>query len=370
MDSVSRTVSRREATPFALRLLLFLLSLTAASLLIYGLDKLSTPQGQHAKSTRPIMPSSIMISLKKSTDHASNQGGKEIKEEASWNLSTIRDFVRAIDSELLDSSAPDAEFLPDLANPCWNESASGVLKCLPGAYLIGGFHAGTRAFARRIQNHPQILSDAMSFGLFWSEERKMADFVAGFQRASNEIKSKGAKHNLIFEGSPCTFTFYPSSGSRAHKHFSSAMAPCWRNCSDKEAASIDKCMDQRCFPLATKADEAICVKYGFDRLKDQHVPLLMKAVYGNKLPKLIVVLRNPIDRIASAYYGYPHYHTKFGRTWEGFHTYVSEQIEAMKRCTMKRVAAHGSVERGDEECVLFFEQLSMEEERVYFHADQ
>jgi hypothetical protein len=45
---------------------------------------------------------------------------------------------------------------------------------------------------------------------------------------------------------------------------------------------------------------------------------IMRAMYRDKPPKLVGLLRNPIDRIHSAFYGYPHYGAKFGHTPEGF----------------------------------------------------
>ena len=54
----------------------------------------------------------------------------------------------------------------------------------------------------------------------------------------------------------------------------------------------------------------VAADHGFDYMRDQNVALLARAVYSSKLPRLVAVLRNPIDRIHSAFYGYPHY---FGR---------------------------------------------------------
>lgn len=34
----------------------------------------------------------------------------------------------------------------------------------------------------------------------------------------------------------------------------------------------------------------------------------MRAVYAPKIPRLVVFLRDPVERIHSAYYAYEHYH--------------------------------------------------------------
>ncbi len=84
------------------------------------------------------------------------------------------------------------------------------------------------------------------------------------------------------EGSQSTLTFYPSAGSRAHKPFSATMAPCWRNCSSLGGDQVEECMTRTCFPAAREADEKVARDLGFDRVRDMHVPMLMRAAYGDK----------------------------------------------------------------------------------------
>ncbi len=54
----------------------------------------------------------------------------------------------------------------------------------------------------------------------------------------------------------------------------------------------------------------VAQEHGFDFMRDQNIPLLMRAVYGSKLPRLLAVLRDPVQRLHSAFYGYPHYFNK------------------------------------------------------------
>ena len=70
-----------------------------------------------------------------------------------------------------------------------------------------------------------------------------------------------------------------------------------------EAETQDECMSRRCFPSAMAADKAVADQHGFDYFRDQNIPLLMRAVYGNKLPRMVVVIRDPVERLHSAYYG-------------------------------------------------------------------
>ena len=47
----------------------------------------------------------------------------------------------------------------------------------------------------------------------------------------------------------------------------------------------------------------VAADHGFDYLNDQNVPMLVRGVYGKRIPRLVVMLRDPIDRLHSAYYG-------------------------------------------------------------------
>lgn len=52
-----------------------------------------------------------------------------------------------------------------------------------------------------------------------------------------------------------------------------------------------------CLPAPQAASEA-GVAYS-----DVQLPFLMRAVYGSRSPKFVFLLRNPVDRIYSAYFG-------------------------------------------------------------------
>lgn len=49
---------------------------------------------------------------------------------------------------------------------------------------------------------------------------------------------------------------------------------------------------------------------------EAHLPLLLHAAYGAWPLKLIVLLRNPVDRLVSAFWSYAHYKARYGATAE------------------------------------------------------
>jgi len=136
---------------------------------------------------------------------------------------------------------------------------------------------------------------------------------------------------------------------------------------------------------------------------------MMRAVYGTTdLPRLVVLLREPSERLHSAFYEYPQYRMRYGDGEPGYTAFVEEQIGAFEQCVdrqVARAAAAGSniiSSRGGSDssrrgraggggvataaasgtevatgrvaavrrCALLFESLGYKEETVYFHTDQ
>ncbi len=55
---------------------------------------------------------------------------------------------------------------------------------------------------------------------------------------------------------------------------------------------------------------------------DLHLPTIMRAAYGKRPPKFIMMVRNPIDRLHSAFYGHEQYKTKYGKDPDGLTKWV------------------------------------------------
>eukprot|EP00955_Chlamydomonas_euryale_P057096 356660-Chlamydomonas_euryale.AAC.2 len=63
-------------------------------------------------------------------------------------------------------------------------------------------------------------------------------------------------------------------------------------------------MEEVCLPAGRAADEAMGAAAGL-RYDDVQLPMLMRAMYGARMPKFVFVLREPCDRLWSAYKGTP-----------------------------------------------------------------
>ncbi|KAL6762813.1 P-loop containing nucleoside triphosphate hydrolase protein [Haematococcus lacustris] len=253
----------------------------------------------------------------------------------------------------------EAAFLADYLSPCWNDDTS-QMRCLPHLIIMGGFHSGAGTLTRAIEQHPDVASDASSGSQFWAEDGKtMQEYNTGWSSAVKRVQAQPNK-TVVLDSSQSTFAFYWAAAGKAHRAFGSTVRPCHANCSaDMEKYIV--CMDTVCLPAARAADQKLAKQAGIDYDLDQHLPLIMRALYMTRPPRLVALLRNPLDRLHSAYYGYPHYHGKFGDNPEGFLAYVQDLVGAFKNCS----SLHG-----DLACTLRFETLGMEQEKVYFHVDQ
>lgn len=90
------------------------------------------------------------------------------------------------------------------------------------------------------------------------------------------------------------------------------------------------------------------------------VPYLMRRAMGRHI-KLIVMLRDPVDRLHAAFWAGDHYQKKYGADEAGFGLFAVESMKEWHRCLR---------EFSEKECVFAYEALSMQNEDVFFHCDQ
>ncbi|PNG99924.1 hypothetical protein TSOC_014282, partial [Tetrabaena socialis] len=70
----------------------------------------------------------------------------------------------------------------------------------------------------------------------------------------------------------------------------------------------------------------------------------------------------------SAFWRYGHYYSKYGKSAEGFAQYATEQLSAVRTCMALNVS-DADPDMGLS-CVLGFETWGLQQERLFFHADQ
>eukprot|EP00198_Chlamydomonas_reinhardtii_P007820 XP_001697157.1 predicted protein [Chlamydomonas reinhardtii] len=220
----------------------------------------------------------------------------------------MRKAAKVLDPELMEP-VPET-FEQGVKNPCW-AAPDGSYRCLPYFYVTGMFHAGALSMEMKLKQHPDVLTDACTGCQFCS---------------------------------PSTFAFYWAAAGKAHKGYAAAMQPCYKECLDrhyKEKITLASCMDAVCYNASLVGDKQRAKEAGIDWDSEAHNPLLVRAVYGARPPKMILLARDPIRRLYSA---------------TGFTEYVREQVGAFQNCTRKY---------GSRLCALMFEGLSAEQEKIF-----
>eukprot|EP00191_Tetraselmis_sp_GSL018_P003786 CAMPEP_0177598730 /NCGR_PEP_ID=MMETSP0419_2-20121207/12543_1 /TAXON_ID=582737 /ORGANISM="Tetraselmis sp., Strain GSL018" /LENGTH=412 /DNA_ID=CAMNT_0019091271 /DNA_START=204 /DNA_END=1442 /DNA_ORIENTATION=+ len=269
--------------------------------------------------------------------------------------------ARALDPELVQAASPPGRrFIPGLRSPCW-EDGSGSTKCLPAFYILGSFQAGTWNLYSRLAVHPDVVSVPNARPHFWAEhDKRAAAYVAGYSAPPVLEVVRRNRNALLGDASASTFAFYWAASQRLHGAFREAMAPCWEACAKGPRASLTRCVDSSCFPAAMRADEeaaaAANVSHRFAQL-----PLLMRAVYGARPPRLVAILRDPVERFHHAFWAHPHYRDRYGATAEGFLSFTREQVSEFRAC---------EEQHGPARCALYFEAHGHRQEGVFFHCDQ
>eukprot|EP00798_Chlamydomonas_sp_ICE-L_P031207 gene31207-6356_t len=362
--------------------------------LIIGHTAKITSNFKPSTSATSATPAMFTTSVSSTTPAASSTSPKSAVSATSatsstfalpYSLEAIQAYAAAVNPELFNPNytvvgSKTKGYLPDYASPCFM-NAREQFRCLPQLLILGGFHSGANSMTHRVANLEGTVQDSSSGNQFWAEhDKSMEGYLNGFSGASMAIQGK--PHLVLLDVSQSSYAYYLASGSKS-------IMPCIEKCikiannggnkdecldgacypaavkADMQIATNgsnkEECLDGACYPAAVKSDMQVASEHKMDYVRDAINPMFMRAMYGQHEPKLVIMLREPIARLHSAYYGYPHYFGAFGKNSTGFLKYVKEQVAAFQEC---------SKEHGDVKCAIMFEALGSKHEKVYFHCDQ
>jgi len=257
--------------------------------------------------------------------------------------------ARRVNPDVFDLLPPHG-FNAGTKSPCWMPK-SGPLRCLPAFFVLGVFQCGHGDFVQRLAIHPDVAGVEAPF--FW-DERPSHPFSGYLDRFSRIVPLIQAKPETAVAGdiSFATFTYTWTGSQRVNGEWAAEMHQCREECA-MIGRDTDRqtCIDETCYARAGAAYKGPKIS----------VPRLLKNVYSDFPLKLIVLLRDPVERLHTAYFNYHHYQAKYGRTEKGFSTYAQEMVDHVKDC----LRHHTEID-----CVTAFEALSPAFEATFYHADQ
>ena len=245
-------------------------------------------------------------------------------------------------------AALPSSFLSGYKAPCWHTEAK-QLRCLPYFFILGVFQCGVRDLYSRLLLHKDVAATANPAPHFWDEIHPFSTYLNGFEPAYSKVEAFPTR-TVFGDGSLSTFTFTWTGSERLHADWTAT----FRACREKECDHKQACVDETCY---AKANE-VAVGGGANLT----LPYLLRATLGAGNAKLIVIVRDPVERLHSAFYYYYHYGVVYGRNETGFAAFAREMTGHFQRCLDQ---GHGEFK-----CVTAFESLGPSFEAVFYHADQ
>eukprot|EP00854_Cymbomonas_tetramitiformis_P001989 gene1989-2675_t len=212
-----------------------------------------------------------------------------------------------------------------------------------------------------------VPSQYTSRSVWWTNHPKgssgnFSKYVHGFPNGAKAVKAS-PETTILGDVSASYASFIMAEHLRLHHTFLSESATCRDQCraGKAPAESSDKCPPKttgpkykfdHCFPEGQAAMAPI----------DFNVPALISTVYQPaKPPFVVMLLRNPTERLWAAFWTYGQFPGQYGKSNAGFLAYFEEQSAAWDKC----VALHDV-----HTCGLRFETLAPEFEDVFYHGDQ
>ncbi|GAX78166.1 hypothetical protein CEUSTIGMA_g5608.t1 [Chlamydomonas eustigma] len=328
----------------------------------------------------------VMASIWYLASHNYNYQG--VLAEGGTEQSDVHHIRRALtklaDPDLVSNVATKAHgYIDSMKNPCW-ETGSRLFggkqhSCLPHFY-VSGWHSGAVALAKQLASHPNVAMDISSKDSawnathgFWTQGTSSSD--ASMRQYLDAIRShalprllKNPTTDVVMDGSLSTMHLTWANSGRLHRTFQRSLETCSTQCmeGDKgvEEGNVERNISRACMSKClgqARTDHVQAWRLAGYELEDVQLPLLMKAVYGDWTPKFVFLLRHPIHRIYSAYYGTPALRERFGNDLPGFTKFVGDQYGAYRDCLHNH---------SDSMCIHTFQSLSVEQQDVFTHCEQ
>jgi len=259
-----------------------------------------------------------------------------------------REAARRIAPDIFDL-LPASGFSADFKAPCWT-GADGKLQCLPAYFLLGVFQCGVRDLHERVALHPDVAATANAMPHFWDELHPFREYLTTMQPAVARVQA--APMQTVFgDASFSTFTYTWTGSARLSVEWAKVMKECRETCSNNNT-----CIDATCYTHTNTVAPPLAGGGANITL-----PRLLAQVYAKHAPRLVVILRDPVERLHAAFHNYFHYGAKYGASETGFSAFAREMVGHLRQCLRSHSEA---------ECVTAFEALGPEEEAVFYHADQ
>lgn len=240
--------------------------------------------------------------------------------------------------------------------------------CLPYVRFIGGWHSfGEEALLDPLRSFADVKT-----GMCTNRWDSMGKGDTGVMKwlAAN---APGGEFNMPPAGSKpviseCNqeMSWYPAFAGRFGSTYLNEFSKCKTELA-KAGESSQEIEHRTCAPRALAAHDAAIGTSGPG--KEATPPYALRLMFGTNV-KIVAVVRNPVDRLESAFWLHDHYPGRYGKSAEGLHLYAKEQTEAFSSCEQTQASAGFEGSSATRRCAHLFELLGKKEAEVFYHADQ
>ena len=251
-----------------------------------------------------------------------------------------------------------------LSSPCWQRN--GSRHCLPAFFLAGAMQCGAGDLWQRLRQHALVPSRHDALSHWWTNHprSRAGDFNTYVRRFSNEATLRAIEAepgSLLGDASPATFTFIFAESLRLHYRYLDAFNACYAQCKGKNPpADVPACkLRLRASEGGYRANHCYAVAAQATAPLSFNIPSFAATILPSL--KVIVLLREPAERLWIAYWNYGQYPARYGQSATGFAFYFGNQSADWRQCER----LHGS-----HACALRFEGHGPTQADVYYHCDQ
>ena len=222
-------------------------------------------------------------------------------------------------------------------NPCLRLDRRASA-CLPSVLLLHAWHslASAAMYLPSVSSRPSI---QLVRGQCFNQRQ-------GDRAVPSFLRSFGAPPGdkmLVHACDSSALQWYPAFAGRYLKAWNDAYGPCkseelekLRSRGQGEGDYYSHGMWSTCRPRALAAHDAAAGTGGTG--SEATPPYILRQMYGHASLKVVMLLRNPVDRLETSFWIHPHYPMRYGPNADGLHRYVTEQMGAFLSCE----ASHGT----------------------------
>ena len=232
--------------------------------------------------------------------------------------------------------------------PCLAHSQG--LSCLPAVHVLTGFHMlaedGIRPWFEK-HAHVEVRGSPGCFNLWRHGADGGTKWVQAWGPPAPVAGSNTSMLRVTLDCAAKLLTWHPEYAGR----YWYAAADAYEQCKAAATATL-----VQCDPL--HAHNQTIGNEGCGR--EATPPFILRALYGHHV-RVVLALRNPIDRLETAFWFHKQFWSVKTPTAAGLHAYATEQVAGFRSCQ----AAHGK-----RRCAFLFERLGAAQQAVFWHCNQ